>query len=99
MAIDRQIIAELSSILNIRNNLTANGLTRDSLISTFLGIRINGQLRIMYSFSVSLLLLELCFMIPKAIRSQGSFQYDSYPSHVYLWFELSLLFGKLYIQI
>ena len=35
MAIDRQIIAELSSTLNIRNNLTANGLTGDSLISTF----------------------------------------------------------------
>ena len=38
-------------------------------------------------------------MIPKAIRSQGSFQYDPYPIHVYLWFELSLHFGKLYIQI
>ena len=38
-------------------------------------------------------------MIPKAVRSQGSFQYDPYPIHVYLWFELSLHFGKLYIQI
>ena len=56
-------------------------------------------LRIMYSVSVSLLLLELCFTIPKAVRSQGSFQYDPYPIHVYLWFELSLLFGKRYIQL
>ena len=38
-------------------------------------------------------------MIPKTVRLQGSFQYNSYPIHVYLWFELSLHFGKLYIQI
>ena len=38
-------------------------------------------------------------MIPMTVRSQGSFQYDSYPIHVYLWSELSLHFGKLYIQI
>ena len=33
-------------------------------------------------------------MIPKAVRSQGFFQYDPYPIHVYLWFELSLHFGN-----
>ena len=36
-------------------------------------------------------------MIPKAVRSQGFFQYDPYPIHVYLWFELSLHFRKLYM--
>ena len=47
----------------------------------------------MYSVFVSLLLLELCFMIQRAVRSQGQFQYDSYPIHVYLWFEYSFFWG------
>ena len=26
-------------------------------------------------------------MIQRAVRSQGYFQYDLYPIHIYLWFE------------
>ena len=49
----------------------------------------------MYSVSVSLLLLELCFTIPKAVRSQGSFQYDPYPIHIFFGLRYRYFLGNV----